>query len=106
MEDAMYIVHVSVHVKSGFIQDFINATKLNAENSIKEPGIARFDVLQSKSDPKEFLLVEVYRSENDPGKHKETVHYKIWRDTVEKMMEVPRQSVKFVNCFPEDANWK
>ncbi len=102
----MYIVHVSVHVKSGFIQDFINATKLNAENSIKEPGIARFDVLQSKSDPKEFLLVEVYRSENDPGKHKETVHYKIWRDTVEKMMEVPRQSVKFVNCFPEDANWK
>lgn len=106
MEDAMFIVHVSVYVKSGFIQEFIDATKINAENSLKEPGITRFDVLQSKNDPRSFLLVEVYKTESDPGRHKETVHYKIWRDTVEKMMEEPRQSVKFVNCYPEDADWK
>lgn len=102
----MYIVHVSVYVKSGYIQDFINATKINAENSVKEPGIAQFDILQSKDDPRQFLLVEVYRSESDPPKHKETTHYKVWRDTVEKMMEIPRQSSKFINCFPEDINWK
>jgi autoinducer 2-degrading protein len=106
MEESMFIVHVSVHVKSGFIQEFINATKVNAENSIKEPGIVRFDVLQSKEEPRSFLLVEVYKTEIDPGKHKETIHYKIWRDAVEKMMEEPRQSVRYLNCFPEDADWK
>ncbi len=37
---------------------------------IKEPGIEHFDVLQDPEDPKRFLLVEVYRNQDAPAKHK------------------------------------
>jgi quinol monooxygenase YgiN len=42
----MLIVHVHVHVKPERVADFIQASVENASNSIQEPGIERFDVLQ------------------------------------------------------------
>ena len=50
-------------------------------------------------------LVEVYRSDNDPGEHKKTAHYAKWRDTVADMMAEPRSSIKYDNVFPDDAGW-
>ena len=99
----MLIVHVHVKVKPDTIDAFKNATLLNAQASRKEPGIARFDLLQQNDDPTRFLLVEAYRTPDAPAAHKETPHYKTWRDTVEKMMAEPRQSVKFTNIDPPDA---
>jgi quinol monooxygenase YgiN len=81
---------------------FRNATLANAKESIKEPGIARFDVFQQQDDPTRFLLVEAYRSSDAPAAHKATPHYHVWRDTVEPMMAEPRTSVKFSNIFPPD----
>jgi quinol monooxygenase YgiN len=52
------------------------------------------------------VLVEVYRTSADPGKHKETAHYQTWRDTVAEMMAEPRSSVKYDNLFPDDAGWE
>ncbi|BAM00984.1 MULTISPECIES: putative quinol monooxygenase [Caldilinea] len=101
----MLIVHVDVHVKPEFIDDFIAATLENARASVQEPGIARFDVIQDQADPAHFVLVEVYRTPDDPARHKETAHYAKWRDAVADMMAVPRTSVKYVNLFPEDAGW-
>ena len=101
----MFIVHVFVHVKEDRIEDFKRATLENARNSVKEPGIARFDVVQQKDDPARFILVEVYRTNEDPAKHKETEHYSKWRDTVEEMMAEPRSSIKFTNVFPDEKGW-
>ena len=101
----MLIVHVDVHVKPEFIDDFIAATLENARASVQEPGIARFDVIQDQADPAHFVLVEVYRTPDDPARHKETAHFAKWRDAVADMMAVPRTSVKYVNLFPEDAGW-
>jgi quinol monooxygenase YgiN len=101
----MFIVHVYVHVKQNLINDFKQATLENAENSIKEPGIARFDVIQQIDDSTQFVLVEVYRTREDPAKHKETAHYKKWRDTVESMMAEPRKSIKYSNIFPDEQGW-
>jgi len=101
----MLVVHVHVHVKPGCEDAFRAATIENARNSVKEPGIARFDVIQQQDDPARFVLVEVYRTADDPARHKETDHYKKWRDTVEPMMAQPRSSVKYANCFPEDSGW-
>lgn len=101
----MLIVHVDVHVKPEFIDAFIAATLENARASVQEPGIARFDVIQDQADPAHFVLVEVYRTPDDPARHKETAHYAKWRDAVADMMAVPRTSVKYVNLFPEDAGW-
>lgn len=101
----MYIVHVFVHVLPECVEPFKAATIRNADNSIKEPGVARFDVIQQEDDPTRFLLVEVYRSPEDAAKHKETDHYETWRDIVASMMAEPRHSLKYVNIFPDDPDW-
>ena len=101
----MFIVHVFVHVKPDRVEDFKQATLENARNSLKEPGVARFDVVQELDDPTRFILVEAYRTSEDPAKHKETDHYKKWRDTVAGMMAEPRSSIKLANVFPSDEGW-
>jgi quinol monooxygenase YgiN len=101
----MLAVHVHVHVKPEFLEDFRRATVENARNSVKEPGIARFDVMQRTDDPVRFVLVEVYLSQEAVAAHKETAHYRTWRDTVEPMMAEPRTSVKYTNVFPPDESW-
>jgi quinol monooxygenase YgiN len=101
----VFIVHVQVHVKPEFIDAFKEATLENARNSVQEPGIARFDVLQQLDDRSRFVLVEVYRSSQDPAEHKKTAHYQTWRDTVAEMMNEPRSSVKYDSVFPDDEGW-
>jgi len=101
----MFIVHVHVHVRPESAEAFRRATLENASKSIKEPGIARFDVIQQMDDPACFVLVEVYRTPEDPARHKETPHYRTWRDTVENMMTEPRKSIKFTSVFPADKEW-
>ncbi len=95
----MLIVHVHVHVKPDCVETFKQASVENARLSAKEPGIARFDVVQQQDDPTRFVLVEVYRTADAPAKHKETAHYAKWRDTVAPMTVEPRTSVKFGEVF-------
>jgi (4S)-4-hydroxy-5-phosphonooxypentane-2,3-dione isomerase len=101
----MIVVHVHVRVKAEFVDAFRAASIENARNSVKEPGVVRFDVIQQVDDPTRFVLVEVYRTADDPGRHKETSHYRAWRDTVAEMMAYPRTSVKFANAYPPDEGW-
>ena len=101
----MFIVHVAVSVKPEQLEAFQQATLINAEASRKEPGIARFDVVQSQTEPTQFMLLEVYRDEHAPVKHKQTAHYQLWRDTIEPMMAAPRSSVKYRNLSPNDDGW-
>ena len=101
----MLVVHVFVHVKPEFVETFKTATIENARNSVQEPGIARFDVVQQADDPNRFVLVEVYRTADDPARHKETAHYATWRDTVAEMMAEPRSAVKYANVFPDESGW-
>lgn len=81
----------------------MEATLKNARHSSQEAGVARFDVLQDKADPLQFVLVEVYKNDKAPASHKETAHYKEWRETVADMMAEPRQARKFDNLFPTTA---
>ncbi|MHC4559939.1 MAG: putative quinol monooxygenase [Planctomycetota bacterium] len=101
----MLIVHVFVHIKSDQVEAFRKATLENARNSIQEPGIARFDIIQQQNDPTRFVLVEVYRTPDDPARHKETAHYQKWRDAVSDMMAEPRTSMKYTNVFPDEKGW-
>ena len=98
----MLIVHVHVHVKSESVDAFREASLANARASLQEPGIARFDVIQQIDDPTRFLLVEVYRTQQATADHKETAHYKTWRDTVADMMAEPRTSVKYSPVITKD----
>ena len=102
----MQIVLVHVHVKPAFVEAFKQASTENASNSVKEPGIARFDVIQQADDPTKFILVEIYITAEAPAAHKETAHYAKWRDTVAEMMAEPRQGIKYSNIFPTDESWQ
>src|SRR5207237_8995475 len=90
LEIGMFIVHVHVHVKPECVEAFRHATIENAQNSLQETGVGRFDLVQQRDDSTRFVLVEVYRDEASVAAHKETTHYKKWRDTVADMMAEPR----------------
>lgn len=95
----MLVVHVHVHVKPDQVAEFIKATRANAEASIHEPGIARFDFMQSEEDPNRFVLIEAYRTDDAPAAHKATAHYATWRDTVAPMMAELRKAVRYQGVF-------
>ena len=101
----MLVVLVEVQVKPESVADFKRETRINAQNSLAEPGVARFDLLEQKDDPNRFVLVEVYRDDGAPALHKQTAHYLAWRDAVEPMMAEPRRSTKFNGLFPGPGGW-
>lgn len=99
----MQIVHVHVQVKPGCEEPFLEATRRNARESRKEPGVVQFDVLQQEDDPTRFVLVEVYRTPEAVAAHKATAHYALWRDTVAPMMAVPRQGIRYRDCLCDET---
>ena len=101
----MLVIQVNVRVKPESVEAFRSATTANARNSVKEPGIARFDFFQHADDPTRFTLIEVYRSAEASAAHKDTRHYQAWRDAVADMMAEPRSSVRLANVFPLDDGW-
>jgi (4S)-4-hydroxy-5-phosphonooxypentane-2,3-dione isomerase len=101
----MFIVHVFIQVKPDSLEAFRNATIENASNSLQEPGVVRFDVIQQRDDPTQFVLVEVYQTEGDTASHKRTPHYAKWQAAVENLLSQPRSRIFYQNVFPDDRNW-
>jgi autoinducer 2-degrading protein len=105
MATSLLIVHVHVHVKPEGVEAFRAASIENSRESLKEAGVARFDVVQSAEDPTRFVLVEAYRTPAAPAAHKATAHYARWRDAVADLMAEPRTAHRYVNVAPEDSDW-
>ena len=101
----MFIVLVYVHVKEESTDAFMHASIENAEASRQEPGIVRFDVIQQEDDPTRFILIEIYRTEEDPALHKERAHYLKWRETVAPMMAEARQGIRYKIISPAEETW-
>jgi (4S)-4-hydroxy-5-phosphonooxypentane-2,3-dione isomerase len=99
----MLVVHVHARVRTGRVEDFLAATLINAQASLAEPGVLRFDVIQDQADPGHVVLVEVYRDDDASAAHKLTSHYAVWRDLVAGMMAEPRASTRFYAVFPPDS---
>ncbi|HTW03046.1 MAG TPA: putative quinol monooxygenase [Streptosporangiaceae bacterium] len=96
----MLLVHVHVRIRPGQADDFLAASLENAQASLTEPGVLRFDVIQDQEDPGHVVLVEVYRDDDAAAAHKQTAHYATWRDRVAGMMAEPRRSQKYSAVFP------
>jgi quinol monooxygenase YgiN len=101
----MLVAIINVHVKPEYIEPFKIVSRDNASNSIHEPGVIRFDVYQQSDDPSRFTLLEIYRTEDDPVRHRETAHYARWRDTVAVMMVEPRIRTTYNVFFPPESEW-
>lgn len=97
----MITTYVHVWVKPEYIQDFINASIENHNESVKEPGNIRFDITQSTSEPSKFVLYEAYIDEDSAGNHKKTAHYLKWKEKVAHMMAKPREGIKHRILAPE-----
>lgn len=101
----MVILHVYVHVRPEHVDAFREAILENARNSIREPGVLRFDVVQQIDQPARFVLVEVYRDEAAVEAHRQSAHYAKWRDLAEPMMAGPRSRTVFKALFPGEEDW-
>jgi (4S)-4-hydroxy-5-phosphonooxypentane-2,3-dione isomerase len=97
----VHVTLVHIHVKAAHIEDFIETTRRNHEASVLEPGNRRFDVLRSADDPHRFVLYEAYASAADAAAHKETAHYRAWREAVADYMAEPRRGVAYAGLFPQ-----
>jgi len=100
----MIVTLVHVWVKLDHIEDFIAASTENHQNSIKEPGNLRFDLLQDATDPSKFVIYEAYESEQAVSAHKETTHYLKWRELVADWMAQPRKGEKHLVVAPKDTS--
>jgi quinol monooxygenase YgiN len=101
----MHIIHVQIHVRPEAVAAFKEATLANARASVKEPGIARFDVIQQQDDPTRFMLVEAYRQQADHAQHRLTAHYAAWVAAVAPMMAEPRSALHYAAVFPGEDGW-
>ena len=93
---------VFIEVKPDKIEDFKKITLYNHENSRKEAGNVRFDVLQIEHTTVRHAVLRtgdgiadvVDQDAEAAAEHKKTEHYAKWRAEVENYMAVPRHSVK------------
>jgi autoinducer 2-degrading protein len=93
----MIVNLVFVWVKDESIEAFKAACRENARESRQEPLVVRFDAVQDAAEPARFVLIEAFRDEGGPPAHRETAHYKKWRETVAPMMREDRKAMKCVD---------
>lgn len=98
----MIVNLVHVWVKENYLDAFVEATVVNHQNTILEPGNLRFDVLRDAEDPAKFVLYEAFKDEQAVADHKATAHYVKWRDTVTEWMAQPRKGIKHISIVPDD----
>ena len=105
MAGSLIVVHVHARVKPDGVEAFRAASIENSRESLREPGVARVDVVQSTEDPTRFVLVEVFRTADAPAAHMATAHFARWRDAVADLMAEPRTAARYVNVAPDDSDW-
>ena len=98
----MHILHVHLKVKPERIDEFIAASVENAQNSVREAGCVRFDIVQDTADPSHFEFIEVYRDQAAHASHRDSEHYKTWAGLAEEMMAEPRSRNLYRNIYPPD----
>lgn len=76
----MFIWQVHHFIKPEEVENYKAATLENVRQSVLEPGILRFEMLQDKEDPTHFSLFEIYRDLEARQSHLETAHFKAWRE--------------------------
>jgi len=102
---SMLAVLVDVQVMPGTEEAFIAASLKNCKQSLFEPGIHRFDLVQNIDDKSNFVLIEVYNDVSAPAAHKATKHYAEWAETVKDMMARPRAASRYRSLFPSPLYW-
>ena len=106
LSGSLHIIHAALRVKPGRVDDFIDASRLDALGSVhNEPGCLRFDVHQTSDDPSLLWLYEVYANQEALEYHTTTPHIKKWAETVKDWYAgEPPPAYRGRNIWPPD-NW-
>ncbi len=105
----MFALFVTINIKPGHKDAFMEATMGDAEGSNKnEPGCLRFDVLQDNSNPNRVYLYEVYQDRAAwEVAHRESPHYKKWRETVGDWFDGDPARVETSPVYPTgESSWR
>ena len=82
----MFSVWVTLEVKEGHVESFLEAISLNAASTVgDEPGCVYFDVIELDADARTYAFYEVYR--DAPAffvDHRDAPHYAAWKQAVER----------------------
>ena len=103
----MHAVFVTLVVKDGRRDEFLDATIPHAQESVRdEPGCLRLDILEDKTDPSKFYLYAVYESEEaHMNAGRSTNHYAKWAETVSSWSTGDIQAISMGTVFPSDQGW-
>ena len=103
----MIAILVSIRVKPGFMDKFIEASLDDALGSVRdEPGCFRFDVLRDAKDPNLAHLYEVYADQAAIEAHRKMPHYAKWGATVTEWRDGPSSRIEMATVFPSEAGYK
>lgn len=86
----VFVQIVTLTVKEGHIDQFLEAFRINYEGTRREPGNVEFHLLRSRSEPRRFTVYEVFRSEEALAAHRATDHYKECIRRFEDLLEGDR----------------
>jgi quinol monooxygenase YgiN len=100
----MVIVHIHFHVKPEMVDAFRRVASDNARDSSREPGVARFEVIQQADDPTRFVLVEHYRTPEDVARHRDTAHFRSWNEASPPMLAEPKVRVEYTAVYPAELD--
>ena len=96
---------VSVHVKPEYIEQFKEITTYNHNNTRKEPGNVRFDVLWNKDDPTRFTLYEVFADADAVAQGDHLAIARAFCDKVVPAMQALRTPVDAMEALMPSALW-
>jgi len=90
---------VSYEVPPEHWQDFLETCKVNADASLKEPGITSFAVLLSRDKANTVIAVEAYRDEDASKAHQQTAHFHAFVQGAQRF-GVKRSLVEATRYYP------
>ena len=103
----MIALQVMVQIKPENLSEYLEAIRHDAEHSEKdEPGCLRFDVLQDKDDPHRFYYYEVYKDDAALEAHRQTPHFKLYAEKVQRWLAAPPERRLGRNMIPSDDTWR
>lgn len=83
---ARFVIRAEHFVKDGHMKQWLELALANSRESLKEPGVQRFDVCVSRDDPNHALLYEIYESHDHWLAHCQTEHFKAFVAGIEDLI--------------------
>jgi quinol monooxygenase YgiN len=99
----MFIFQVHHYIQPEHVEEYLETTLANARETLKEPGVVRFDVFRDVEDPTHFSLLEIYQDKAAQEAHLETAHFEVWKEMYFRTRQRVGEGHQFEMHFPEEA---